>query len=305
MQPSMPNWNDLRIFLEVYRAGSLSGAARQLRIDVSTVSRRIAGLERSLSTAVFARHPSGLRLTLKGKELLTSVEAMESQLLATSGAGVTSLSQHLKGEVRIGTMEGIASFYLAKKLSAFSHRHPDLHVELITSPHQVHVNRREADVFLSFYPYEAKGLDIMPVGKFRLYLYASEDYIRIHGLPENKEQLKKHKFVSYIDDLIELDTVRWLDEIIAEPQVVFSSSSMIAQMFAASEGCGLVMLPDFMHAERYGMQKVLDKTLFSERVVWLSVHKELRFLPKIKTVIHFLVESFKQDYPNLPGITLL
>lgn len=305
VQPSMPNWNDLRIFLEVYRAGSLSGAARHLRIDVSTVSRRIASLERSLSAPVFERHPSGLKLTFKGKEILTSVEAMESQLLATAGAGVASLNQHLKGEVRIGTMEGIASFYLAKKLSDFSHQYPDLHVELITSPHQVHVNRREADVFLSFYPYEAKGLDIMPVGKFKLYLYASDEYIRNHGIPENKEQLKQHKFVSYIDDLVELDTVRWLDEIIANPQIVFSSSSMIAQMFAASGGCGLVMLPDFMHAEHYGMQKVLDQTLFSERVIWLSVHKELRFLPKIKTVIHFLVESFKQDYPNTPGITIV
>lgn len=305
MQPSMPNWNDLRIFLEVYRAGSLSGAARSLRIDVSTVSRRIAGLERSLATPVFERHPAGLKLTLRGKEILTHVEAMESRLLAMAGTGPDPTNQALKGEVRVGTMEGIASFYLARKLSSFRTLYPGLQVELITSSHQVHVNRREADVFLSFYPYEGKGLDIMPVGKFRLYLYAATDYIQSHGLPANKEELVHHQFVSYIDDLIELDTVRWLDEIITRPKIVFSSSSLIAQMFAATGGCGLVMLPDFMNAETYGMQRVLENTLFTERVIWLSVHKELRYLPKIKAVIHFLAESFKKDYPNSPGITIV
>lgn len=304
MQPSTPNWNDLRIFLEVYRCGSLSAAARQLRIDVSTVSRHIASLEKSLSAPVFQRLPAGLKATAKGREILSFIESMESHSLAMMQTDKTGISQLPAGEIRIGTMEGIASFYLAGKIVKFNEKFPNIMVELLTSSHQIHVNRREADLFLSFYPYDGKGLDILPVGKFRLYLYASENYFKKYGVPENNSDLRNHKFISYISDLIELDTVRWLDEAIINPDVIFSSSSLVAQMFAAASGAGIAMLPEFMHAERFELKPVLKDSVEVSRVVWLSVHSELRYLPKMKAIINFLLKAFGDDYPNNPGIKL-
>lgn len=305
MQSSMPNWNDLRIFLEVYRSGSLTAAARQLRIDVSTVSRHIVSLERSLSAPVFQRLPAGLKTTPKGQEILSYIESMESHSLAMMQSEKSNLNQIPVGEIRIGTMEGIASFYLAEKFQEFNARYPKITIELLTSSHQVHVNRREADLFLSFYPYDGKGLDIIPVGKFRLHLYAHKKYIEKHGLPIKISDLQHHEFISYIGDLVELDTVRWLDEAIIKPHIVFSSSSLVAQMFAATSGTGIVMLPEFMRAERFDLQPILTESVQVSRVVWLSVHSELRYLPKMKVVISFLIEIFNRDYPNAPGIKIV
>lgn len=304
MQPIMPNWNDLRIFLEVYRCGSLSAAARQLRINVSTVSRHIVSLEKSLSAPVFQRLPAGLKVTPKGHEILSFIESMESHSLAMMQTDKCGVSHLPSGEIRIATMEGIASFYLAGKICKFNEKYPNITVELLTSSHQVHVSRREADLFLSFYPYDSKGLDILPVGKFRLYLYAHDAYLHKYGIPADISELQSHKFVSYIGDLIQLDTVRWLDEVIINPKVVFSSSSLVAQLFAAASGAGMAILPEFMQAERFGLKPVLKESVEVSRVVWLSVHRELRYLPKMKAIIAFLLGVFENDYPNNPGIRL-
>ncbi|MEN3755078.1 LysR family transcriptional regulator [Mangrovibacter yixingensis] len=294
----------MRIFLEVYRSGSLSAAARKLRIDVSTVSRHIASLEKALSAPVFQRLPSGLKVTTRGREIVSHIESMESHSLAMVQTDKAILSDLPAGEIRIGTMEGIASFYLASQIGKFNEKYPDIMVELLTSPHQVHVNRREADLFLSFYAHDVKGLDILPVGKFRLYLYAHSDYLQQYGVPANVSDLSHHKFISYIGDLIQLDTVRWLDDAINNPKIIFSSSSLVAQMFAAASGTGIAMLPEFMKAERFGLQRVLENTVEVSRVVWLSVHSELRYLPKMKVFINFLLNIFENDYPNTPGIRL-
>lgn len=304
MPASEPNWNDLRIFLEVYRRGSLSAAARQLHIDVSTVSRHIASLEKSLNGPVFERQPSGLKVTPLGMGILASVETMESHSLALMQAVRDTSGELAAGRVRIATMEGIGSFYLAERTVQFNTVYPNISIDLITSSHQVHVSRREADLFLSFYPYEAKSLDILPVGKFHLYLYASQSYLDKKGYPTDKEALSEHCFVSYIEEMIELDTVRWLQEVLENPSIIFSSTSMVAQMFAAASGAGIVMLPEFMKAERLGLQRVLANEVMAQRVVWLSVHSELRYLPKMKAVINFLIDAFQHDYPNVPGIVL-
>ncbi|MCG8166195.1 LysR family transcriptional regulator [Brenneria goodwinii] len=300
----MPNWNDLRIFLQVVRSGSLSGAGKALRVDVSTISRHITSLEKAIGTPMFERHPSGLKITPGGNKLIAHIEAMEAQTLAMIGKTSAQKVDELAGEVRIGTMEGIASFYLAEQLVDFKRRYPGIRVELLTSSYQVHVNRREADLFLSFYPYESQGLDILPVGKFSLYLYASDKYWENQVKPVSVDELRQHKFISYIDDLVQLDTVRWLNECIDTPNVVFSSSSMVAQMFSAAAGAGIVMLPEFMHAERFGLKRLLEKEVNTERTVWLSVHRELRYLPKMKAVISFLVEILNRDYPTPAGIKI-
>ncbi|HBM3286801.1 MULTISPECIES: LysR family transcriptional regulator [Klebsiella] len=304
MLPTTPNWNDLRIFLEVYRTGSLSAASRQLKIDVSTASRHITSLERALSSPVFERHSNGLKITVRGREILEYVESMESQILAMMGAHLSEVNNMPSGKIRIGTMEGIASFYLAEKFAIFCKKYSEISVELLTSSHQVHVNRREADLFLSFYPYEVKGLDIMPIGKFSLYLYAAPSYLSRCGTPESRAELHQHSFISYIEDLVELDTVRWLYEVIERPDIAFSSSSMVTQMFAATGGIGMVLLPEFMQAEQFGLQKVLPETVSVSRVVWLSVHRDLRYLPKMKAVISFLIHQFSTDYPNQVGVKI-
>lgn len=295
--PTRLNWDDLRIFLEVNRSKTLTAAARQLRIDDSTVSRRIAALEASLNETLFIRDSAGLHPTPRGLELLMCVQDMERGALAITEPAIAS-DRTPCGHVRVATMEGIASLYLAAEFVALRERYPLLEVELVTSSNQVQVNRREADIFISFFPTAGRGLAVTEIGAFQLHLYASPEYLARAGTPRSVDDLTGHDFVSYVDDLVQLDTVRWLREGVPNPRVVFHSSSMLAQMFAAGGGAGIVMLPTFARAERFGLVPVLGRRVEVGRMLYLAVHKELQHTPRVKAVCEFLQEIIARDYPR-------
>ncbi|NBB10113.1 LysR family transcriptional regulator [Pseudomonas sp. SLFW] len=287
------SWDDLRIFMHVARCENLSKAGKQLKVDQSTVSRRLNHLEYSLGFSLFERGNTGLQLNDQGTRLLAQVELM--------GAGFSGLldelytgTNEIAGRVRVGTMEGLASLYLTRQIPRLQALHPNVTLELVTSTHQLQVTRREADVFLGFFEPKGHGFHSERLASFELNLYASDDYIAQKGLPD-AQNLAEHDFVGYVEELIEISAVRWLDDLIQKPNIVFYSNSMLSQMFAAAAGVGLVMLPSFSEAERFGLRKIELTTPAITRELWLSVHQDLRYIARIKTMTAYLTRLFKND----------
>lgn len=291
------SWDDLKICLEVGRAGSFSAGARTLRLDVSTVSRRIGQLEQNVGALLFEREATGLKITQIGMQLLERAQAMEAEILAFGDTMAGTRAPHIpSGVVRLGMMEGIASFYICRLLPAFRGLYPHISVELISSANPLHVSRREADIFLSFYVPEGRGLNVIPVGEFRLFLYGSETYLQHSSKITSIEDLERHEFVSYVDDLVQLEAVRWLHDIIKQPRVIFTSTSMIAQMNYAAAGDGLVMLPEFMRAEQFGLRPILPEAIHTSRLIWMTVHQDLQYIQRIKVMTDFLRKHLARDY---------
>ena len=110
------DWDNLRYFLELARAGTLVGAARRLAVDHTTVARRLQALEKQVGSRLFAREAGGHRLTEAGRALLPQVEAMEAAFLAVENA-TPGVRQGLHGLVRIGTTEGFGNLILAPQLA--------------------------------------------------------------------------------------------------------------------------------------------------------------------------------------------
>lgn len=292
------SWDDLKIFLEVGRAGSFSGGARALRLDVSTVSRRVGQLEQIVGALLFERDSAGLKITQVGSQLLERAQSMEAEVMAFGDTMVGALAPHSpSGTVRLGMMEGVASFYVCGLLPVFRGLYPHISVELISSANILHVSRREADVFLSFYAPQGRGLHVTPVGEFKLFLYGSAKYLSRTQKITSIEDLDQHEFVSYVDDLIQLEAVRWLQDIVKQPRVIFTSTSMIAQMNYAAAGDGLVMLPEFMRAEQFGLVSILPDVIYSSRLIWMTVHQDLQYIQRIRAMTDFLRKSIAQDYP--------
>ncbi len=299
------NWDDLRVFLHAARAGNLSQTAKRLRLDHSTVSRRIAQMEASLGVAVFERHRTGLKLNEIGERLLRHAERMESAVIAVQEEASAGDAGELSGTVRLATMEGIASLYLAERFARLRHTAPRLTVELVTSAQTVYVHKREADLFVSFFRPPGPGLVSERIGRFRLGLFASRGYLDSQGMPASLRDLQEHWFVSYIEDLIQVDSVRWLADVIEEPRVAFRSNSMIAQMNAAAGGLGLVLLPSFASAGRADLIPVLPEIASTTREVWLNVHSDLQFSPRIRAVRSFLKSILKEDPDMQVGLAAM
>ena len=290
----MFNWNDLVFFLELARQGRLSPAARRLKVDLTTVSRRISELEKDLAVKLFERKPDGFLLTEDGHRLLAVAEKMEALALPVAESSHAAPSEP-SGRVRLATMEGIAAFYLADKLADFNAVHPDIVVELVTERHLINLTRREADVSISFVPPTGPRLDVRKAGTFKLGLFGSTAYLERHGTPRTVEELSDHNFVDYIVDLVAIANVHWLLDVLEPEHVVFRSSSMAAQQNAIAAGLGLGLLPYFSAKREPRLMPVLPDRVIVERELYVSVHDDIQFMGRVRALTRFLFASFKKD----------
>ena len=138
-----PHWDDLKIFLAVARAESLSGAGRVLKLDPATVGRRIARLESALAVPVFVKSPQGYTLSAAGERLLIHVEAAEQAMRAATDA-LAGPSESLSGAIRIGAPDGCANYALPRVCAAIAAENPDLDIQIVAQPRVVNLSRREA-----------------------------------------------------------------------------------------------------------------------------------------------------------------
>ena len=141
----MLDWDDLRFFLALARTGSLSAAARDLRVAQSTVGRRLASLETSLGVRLLNRTPDGYQPTLAGEEVRAQAERLETEALSLERT-VGGRDNRLSGLVRVTCAETIASYLLAPCFAALHAEHPDMMVELISNPRELSLAMREAEI---------------------------------------------------------------------------------------------------------------------------------------------------------------
>ena len=302
MNPNAAKWDDLKMFLEVARHGSVHAAAKRVRLDHSTVCRRIGRLESLLAVKLFDRSRKGIAVRSEAQGLLKHIEQMDRHAGHLEDAFLRGKSTTTQ-VVRIATMEGIASGYLARRLPALAQFGPNVKIELVSIPQAVDLSRKEADVFLSFFNPDARGLKSTLFGTFSLFLYCSKDYLRRHGAPRTREDLDAHVFVGYIDDLLTINAVRWLDEVVTAPDVSFHSNSVFAQCNAAVSGLGIALLPTFVGEGVAGLQRILPENVSVQREVWVSVRTEQSHLSRIKAATQFLKHIFAHDVDFLLGKT--
>jgi len=294
------DWSDLIFFLELARQGRLVPAAKRLRADHTTVSRRIAELERALHCKLFDRNPNGFMLTDAGQKLFAYAESMENNALAIS-ENVGGIATEPGGRVRIATMEGIGSFYLAPRLTKLRESFLAIRIELVTERHLINLTKREADISLSFAQMVGPKLVSEKIGTFQLRLYASPSYIQRHGLPSSIAELDQHDFVDYIDGYVSIPEVRWLHDVLIPSRVVFESSSMIAQQNAAAAGLGMVLLPSFSAALDSRLVPILVDDVSVMRTIWLTAHEDHQYLSRMKTVKRFIKTLVAEDQAFLNG----
>jgi DNA-binding transcriptional LysR family regulator len=300
MSRGVVKWDDLRVFLEVARQGSVHAAARKLKLDHSTVCRRIGKLEDLLSVKLLDRSQRGIVVRGGVQRLLDHIEGMETHAISIEDALADSLTVATQ-TVRIATMEGIASQYLARRIPLLEHFAPTVKIELVSMPQPADLSRKEADIFLSFFSPRLPGLSSRKVAEVALFLYCSEHYRRVHGFPRDLADLKDHLFITYIEDLLAIDAVRWLDDLIKSPNVSFYSNSIIAQCNAAVAGLGIALLPTFVAAGVHGLVRLIPEEAVVRRNIWVSVRKEQGALTRIKSVTRFLTHIFEADRAFLMG----
>ncbi len=301
---SLPfDWDLLQSFLAVARTGKLTVAAKRLRIDHSTLSRRITALESALGTKLFERQLSGYTLTAQGDRLLQRSETLESTVLAIQ-SDVGQSSTRISGAVRIGAPDGFGTAFLAPAIGRLLALHPDLDIDLVATPRSFSLSRREADIAIGLAPPAHGRLHTRKLTDYALGIYAAKAHPALWQGVASIDDVAARPFISYIDDLIftpELDYVPAVSKAIV-PRL--RSSNLIAQWQAAAAGAGLCILPCFMADPDARLVRVLPDSVTLIRTFWMIVHSDLRDLARIQVTLDFIAGEVRRHAAHfLPAET--
>ena len=170
------DWTDLNTFLHVARKGTIGAAAEVLRLDVTTVRRRLAALEEATGITLFVKSGRLLHLTAEG-ERIHSIASQMNDLGNAIARDATDAARELAGVVRVSTMEGFGSFYLGARLCRLVNRHPQLKIQLVNAQHVLNLSEREADVSINMVSPERGRLVVRKVGQFTVGLYGAPAYL--------------------------------------------------------------------------------------------------------------------------------
>jgi DNA-binding transcriptional LysR family regulator len=288
------DWNDLKSFLAVARTGRLTGAAARLGVDHATLSRRIAALEQALKAKLFDRSPAGYTLTQPGERLLATAEEMERLALRAQEA-VGGSAASVEGVVRIGAPEGFGSYFLAPRIGALKGRYPLLTVQLVAAPAVFSLARRDADIAVTPSRPPAGRLNVSRLTDYDLALYAAPSYLADAPPVGALADLSRHRFVSYIGDLLHFPELDFLHQVAPQGSTSVESSNLVAQLRATLAGAGLCILPAFLAREEKGLVRVLPDEVILTRSLWLIVHQDLADLARVKATVRFLKESVEGE----------
>jgi DNA-binding transcriptional LysR family regulator len=221
----MTRWDDMRVFLAVARAESLSRAAPILRMDAATVGRRIARLEGELGAVLFVKSPQGYALTDLGARMRDhAAEAEASMSLAIEEARGDQV--RLTGQIRIGAPDGAANYLLPQVCAAIGADNPELEVQILSLPRVVNLSKREADMAITVSRPQAGRLTVQKVSDYRLHL-AAPKAAQINSLAD----LKGQRIVGYIPDMIFDKELDYLGDLGADG-VQIASNSVAVQVMA-------------------------------------------------------------------------
>jgi DNA-binding transcriptional LysR family regulator len=288
------NWDDLRIFLAVARDGGLIGAARRLGIDHTTVARRLTALETALGARLVHRSPRGAKLTDAGVGLLEHAERIEGETLS-AGARLGASDHQLSGTVRLATPEAFGAWLVAPNVKMLHAAHPNIQLELVPEARAVNLSKREADIAVGLTRPAHGRLYAQKLGAYRLGLYASRAYLDSVPAITDLDGVKDHPLVWYIDELLDIPELRYLDQITTSARTVFRSSSITAQQAAVASGLGLGVLHVFAAEQDPRLVRLLPETVSIERDYWLVQHEDQRHLPRVRAVATFLQDLVRQE----------
>ncbi len=294
------DWDDLRVFLALARTESLSAAGRGLKCDAATVGRRITRLEEALAQRLFARSAQGYALTDAGARLLPHAEAAE-QAMALASEDLGGAAGQLAGQFRIGAPDGCANYLLPQVCAAISDRHPGLELQVVALPRVFNLSRREADMAIAVSPPQAGRMTVQKLTDYQLHLAAHQDYLAAHPPIMARSDLRGHRIIGYIPDMIfdkELDYLAETGMGLAR----LASNSVSVQMQMVRSGAGLGIVHDFAIPACPGVVRILPDQIGLTRSFWLIRHGDDRRSERLNRLAEALAAGLRREVARLEAL---
>ena len=288
------DWESVRHFLLAAQSRSLSGAARQLDVEHTTVGRRIAALERAVGVPLVVRGPRGLDLTPIGEQVFRLASDMAALARAIHEVAIVE-----RTNVRLVVPTGFTAL-LTPELDALRRGHPRILLEIVSGARRVDLRQGEADLALRIGPIDDEQLIARRLADVGSALYASRAYLARHVAAIDPEDLTGHAVIGFHRALAAMPAAVWLAARSARANVVMRSREASDMLAAAQSGVGLAVLPCFLADAEPALVR-LTREPVALRKLSLVYRRESRVSPEFRAVVAFLSELIKRHARRLHG----
>ncbi|OJY23032.1 MAG: LysR family transcriptional regulator [Myxococcales bacterium 68-20] len=294
----MLDWDDLRFFLALSRHGTMSAAARSLRVAQPTVGRRIAAFEKRLGARLFTRSPTGWALSPTGRRLLAHAERIEHEILAaeTVAAG---RDEGLEGKIRVTASEWLVRSVLGPALAPFAALNPGLTLDIIADARHLNLARREADLAVRPSRFKQQEVFQRAVAEVEFGLYASDTYLARHGAPDFRSRAEGHVLIGMTDDVNAIVDLDWLPPLVGNARVAVRMNGREPMATVAAAGVGLACLPRVLGDSTPGLRLLTTPGVRPQRTLWLGVHRMARTTPRVRAAATAIATSLDRLRPLL------
>lgn len=274
--------DDLRYLLAVARTGRLVAAADALGVDHTTVSRRIAVLEKSIGLRLIERGTEGWTLTDLGKAVSENARAIEEALDRVIDAVSGQDSPSLHGTVRVTAPDGFGSLFATPALARVHREHPQLQVELVTATRQLTLRPSGFDLALVIGRPSSSRLVTEHLTDYTLGLYATDEYLTRCGHPRTPAEVRQHPLIFYIESMLQVGDLD-IEHHLPGASSAFSSTNVFAQLEATRQGVGIGVLPAFL-AQDPQLRRLLSEEIDIRLPITLALRREAVTHPAVRAV---------------------
>jgi len=297
MNPA-PDWSDFKILIALSRGGSVAGAARELGVDSSTVSRRLAALEEAIGVRLLVRGGREFAWTAEGRVALNAAEAM-ARAVDEATRCFRAATLDASGTVRVSMSPAMVPILLAKLMPQLRVRFPMLKLELSGDYHRRDLAKGEADVAVRM----AQPTEPDLIGKHAFdagwCLYASADYLAQCGRPDSLEALRGHALVLFKETMHSIGPFGWLEPYRGSDATRVDNIQAAVQLVLA--GTGICLLPAMNEHVAPSLVRVLPTPLTSNQG-WVVYHESARDTARVRATVDLLLEFFDQEVELFSGL---
>jgi DNA-binding transcriptional LysR family regulator len=288
MQPT--NWNDLRFLLAVSRGQTLANAARQLRVDDTTVSRRLAALQTALGTRLIQRQADNrLTLTPAGELVTQRAETMEQQFDLLSELGGLDRNPCV-GRVRITSVPILINRLFAGCVDALLQAHPGLIIELIPDSRDLSLTHREADLAIRLARPVAGGTSV------KARRIGTLDYAAYAATAVELRAVRRLPWITFDEAMSHLPQARWIARVAKSVAGGISGLRVHdaeTALEAAAAGLGKTLLPTAIAERDTRLRRLeLDASQpYPSRDIWLLAHADQMELGRMSAAIEWVEKT--------------
>ena len=294
-----PNPDDLLIFLAVSRSGKFTTAAHALGLNHTTVSRRIAALEKAMGGRVLARAAGGWEVTELGAEAVLVAERIEAAVGALGPGDHTP--DPITGVVRMTATDGFSAYVAAPAVARLRREHPGLSVEIVTVTRRALQQRSGLDIEVVVGTPQVHRAEAIRLGEYRLGMYASRAYLAAKGTPESIEELTQHQLVYFVDSMLQVDDLDAPRRLVPTMRDGLSSTNVFVHVEATRAGAGVGFLPCFMADRHADLVRLLPSDFAELLPYWMVLRPDSMRRPAVAAVVQALREETEQRREELLG----